>query len=74
VMARHRRSTKTLFRQGPLPYMLILIAWAARTFMRAVEVNWLSWDVLKVPDLQCVAIASSTASMQKLASSVIDTL
>jgi hypothetical protein len=38
-MVRHRRSTKTLSRQAPLPSMLILISKAARSLMKSVDVN-----------------------------------
>ena len=46
---------------------------AASTLMKSVEVNWLPWSVLKIPGVPWRASASSTASMQKPASSVIDT-
>jgi len=53
--------------------MLMLISRLARTLMKSVEVDWLPLSALNISCLPCVANASSTASMQKSASSVIDT-
>jgi hypothetical protein len=41
--------------------------------VNSVEVNRLPWSVLNISGLPCRANASSTASMQKSASGVIET-
>ena len=45
---------------------------ACRRPVKAKLVNWLPWSVLKISGLPCRARASSSASVQKLASSVFD--
>ena len=52
--------------------MLIWMALSASRPVKAALVNWLPWSVLKISGLPCLARASSTASMQKSASMVID--
>jgi hypothetical protein len=44
LIVRHRRSTKTLSRQLPLPSMLIWMPRAFRTEVNASLVNWLPWS------------------------------
>jgi hypothetical protein len=61
-----------LSRQAPLPSILMAISAAVRTLMKSIEVNWLPWSVLKMSGLPCRASASSSASIQKSALSVID--
>ncbi len=53
--------------------MLILISRAASTLMNSVEVNWLPWSLLKISGGAVTRQRFPTASMQKSASSVIDT-
>ncbi len=48
------------------------ISAAVRTAMKSMEVNWLPWSVLKTSGRPWRASASSSASMQKSADSVID--
>ena len=52
--------------------MLMAISAAFSTSMKSIEVNWLPWSVLKMSGLPWRASASSSASMQKSADSVID--
>jgi len=52
--------------------MEMAISASFNTLMKSTEVNWLPWSVLKMSGLPCRASASSTASMQKSASRVIE--
>jgi hypothetical protein len=59
-------------RQRPLPSMLILIPSFFSRPVKVSLVNWLPWSVLKISGLSFLERASSSASMQKEASMVID--
>ena len=52
--------------------MLTAISAVFSTLVKSVEVNWLPWSVLKISGLPCRASASSRASTQKSADSVIE--
>ena len=52
--------------------MLIAIPAFFSTLVKSTEVNWLPWSVLKISGVPWRASASSRASMQKSADSVID--
>ena len=45
---------------------------ACKRPVKAKLVNWLPWSVLNISGLPCRARASSSVSVQKLASSVFD--
>jgi hypothetical protein len=51
--------------------MLMATSAAVRTAMKPTEVNRLPWSVLKMSGRPCRTSASSSASMQKSAESVI---
>jgi hypothetical protein len=72
-MVRQSRSTIPLSRQATFPSIQILISQLARTLMKWVEMNWLRWSVVKISGWPSRASYSFTASMQKSASSVIET-
>ena len=70
---RHRRSTNTL--SGPGGYSrpcLVTTRCFSSTPVKSTLVNWLPWSLLKMSGLPRLARASSSASMQKSASIVID--
>jgi len=52
--------------------MLIAIPFSSSNPVKAALVNWLPWPVLKISGLPYRASASSTASMQKSTSIVMD--
>jgi hypothetical protein len=47
---RHRRSTKTLSRQAPLPSMLMAMVLLTSTPVKAVPLNWL--HLVRVEDIR----------------------
>lgn len=67
-----RRSTNTSSRQAPFPSMLILMSTAISKAVNSRLVNCERWRVLKLSGSPKRAMASSTASMQKAVSLVIE--
>lgn len=57
---------------GVLLSMLMRMLWRSSNPVTASLVNWLSWPVLKMSGVRWRWMASSTASMQKSVSVVID--
>ena len=56
----------------PLPSIEMRMPASRRRPVKAKLVNWLPWSVLKISGASCAARASSSASVQKPASSVFD--
>ena len=69
---RHSRSTKMLSMQRPLPSQLIMTPCRFGVPVKSSLVNWLPWSVLKISGRPYRASASSSASTQKSAASVLD--
>ena len=65
---------KTLSIQRPRPSMLIRTPWDASRPVKPSEVNWEPWSVLKISGASWQSSASWSASMQKEASSVLESL
>src|SRR5665648_594516 len=65
---------KTLSIQRPRPSMLIATPADSRGLVKPSEVNWEPWSVLNIRGAPWRSSASSSASMQKEASSVFESL
>ncbi len=72
LIDRQSRSTKTLSRHAPLPSIEMAPSAFFSTAVKLMEVNCDPWSVLTISGLPYQASGSSTASMQKAASIVID--
>jgi hypothetical protein len=73
LIVRSSRLTKTLSRQAPRKTMLMAVSAFFSASVNAVDVNWLPGSVLKIDGLTQRARGSSTALMQKVLSSEIQT-